>query len=713
MGAFKSAAAVVMSVCGICGAASASAGAYATIGSPPQQSGSTDLPDGRVYEQVSPANKHGYQAGSSNRSPGHLGAGSSIAAANGNAVTFISLGPAAEVDASGLSADFVAERTVNGWRSRSSVARALGLNNSAFIFYEPPWQDYSPDLSHLAYQSNRYSVAAAPETGTANIYLMGSNPLGAPIWLLQSVAPGLEVGGVALLGMTPDASVVYFACEKHLLPQDASRSGWGVYEWRNGEVHEIGVLPDGSEPVSGAYPAAAATTVGQQFDVGQVNSASHDNQVSEDGKRLFFFSGGQIYVHELEADGSEHSVLVSASQLPGHVGEAAPDGISLFENRTRASVGENEFSKVASSPTYIYASPDGSHVVFQSVDQLTSTAPSGGAMKVYDFDVDGGTLEYLPGVSLGGIVTAAKDGSWLLLVNAASELELWTAGPGGGQVRPIAELSGGAFVGPGRSVAGGSVIVFQAEGPIPGVRASADEQVYRYEISSNVLSCISCPPARSAQSGNAYLATQDQYGGAGLLNEARGVSSDGSRIFFGSPDPLVSRDTNGDYDTYEWENGKIFLISSGTGIDYSPFLDNSESGGDVFFSTDDELVEGDNDGGFDVYDARIPRPGDNPPPSAVPCSGDVCQGPPSVAELLGAPASAAFSGAENLIEEQITTKPKAKSRTTTSRARRLASALKTCSKRKPRSRRKSCEKQARKRYAAPGARVKRNVRKGK
>ena len=179
------------------------------------------------------------------------------------------------------------------------------------------------------------------------------------------------------------------------------------------------------------------------------------------------------------------------------------------------------------------------------------------------------------------------------------------------------------------------------------------------------------------------------------------MSSDGGRIFFGSRDPLVGRDTNGDYDTYEWENGTVFLISSGTGADYSLFLDNSESGGDVFFATSDELVQGDNDARFDVYDARIPRPGDNPPPSAVPCSGDVCQGPPSVAQLLGAPPSATFNGAGNIVETSIVTRKRVPAKLTNSQ--KLADALSGCRKHKPRHKRIVCERQARKRYPAHGA----------
>lgn len=717
MGAFKSVVAVVMAMCGVCGAVVPAVGAFATVGSPPRQSAATGLPDGRVYEEVSPADKHGYEAGASARArvtsessarvevrlPG-------VASANGNAFAFTSSGPAADVNASGLSDNFVAERTDGGWRSRSSVARVLKLNEETGLLQTYiRWSDYSADLSHLVYEIDRGSVPDAPLRSDANIYRMGPNPLEEPVWLLRSIAsPTLEQGqkGVAILGMTPDTQTVYFADVHRLLPEDESRSGWGLYEARDDEVREVGVLPGGSVPSNGALPASAATSVNELNKEYEANPASFDNQVSRDGNRLFFFAEGQLYVHELEADGGERNVLVSASRLQGHIGEAAPHGVALFENRTKAPELQSEFSKAVSAPTYAYASSDGSHVVFQSLDQLTSDAPSGNAMKVYDFDVDAGTLEYLPNVSLGGIVTAADDGSSFLFVNEDGELELWTASEGGGSVRQIAQLPPAGFVGPGRMVAHGSTIVFQAEGPIPGVKDSADEQIYRYEVSSNTLTCVSCAPGATIRSGNAYLSATDQYTYR-VVNDVRGVSADGSRIFFASPNALASRDTNGDFDTYEWENGNIFLVSSGVGADYSPFLDNSESGGDVFFTSSDELVEGDNDGGFDIYDARVPRPGDNPPPSAVPCSGDVCQGPPSVVQLLSEPASAAFNGAENVVGEG-SVNTKVKSASSSLRARRLAVALKACRRTKSVSRRKACERRARKRYAAKGAQVKHN-----
>ncbi len=713
---------VAASLCAFLGCVASGAGAYATVAPPPSPSASSGLPDGRVYELASPFNKHGYQAGAFARTeeqPLAINVEFGIASTDGNAVAFGSHGPAADTNSSGLNQNFVAERTSHGWVSRSSTARGLGQNERLSLIEQSPlWRDYTPDLSHLAYAVLSHDIPDAPVNGPGNFYLLGSNPLEEPTWLLRGAlhAPLEEELPTEIVGMAPDASVVYIAYEGRLLPEDASRSGWGLYEYRNGTLSEAGVLPDGSVPASGALPPATATREKTRHD-GENTAGAFDNPVSEDGMRVFFFSAGELYVHKIEAGGSERSVLVSASQLPGHVGEAAPDGAVLFENPTKNSANH---SRETSNPTYAYASSDGSHIFFQSRDQLTSRAPSGTELKVYDFDVDTGLLEYLPGVVLGGIVTAAKDGSSFVFTNGASsspELDLWSAGANGGSVSQIAQLPGGGFVGPGRMVADNSVLVFEAFAPIPGFNNVGGEQIYRYDIKKNDLSCISCPPAGVHPSGDAYLSAVDQYANRFdvlpelVVNDVRGVSSDGERIFFDSPDPLVGRDTNGDLDAYEWENGSVFLLSSGTSANYSLFLDNSESGGDVFFTTTDELVQGDNDAAFDVYDARVPRPGDNPPPAAVPCTGDVCQGPPSVAELLGAPPSATFSGAGNIVEQ-----PAVKPRSTPkvlSGGQKLASALSACHKHKPRPRRVACEKQARKRYRITGAATTHDSKRGK
>jgi hypothetical protein len=321
-------------------------------------------------------------------------------------------------------------------------------------------------------------------------------------------------------------------------------------------------------------------------------------------------------------------------------------------------------------------------------------------VKTYDFDVETSALTYLPGV-VGQIVTSDQNGSSFAFVSPEAgaeeaELDLWSAGPAaGGTVTPITRMEGkpkevfrgiGADVRVARMSSDGSVVVFMTPLLLPGHFNSGTEleQIYRYDVPENTLSCVSCAPAGVTPTSDAEMSVLEaNENGAGLDIEAglvdeRGISSDGSRIFFDTADPLVPQDTNTGSkifnkhnrreepqgrDVYEWENGTVYLLSGGKSSRSSFFLDSSESGGDVFFATTDGLVPGDTDGAYDVYDARVPHLGDNPPSAAVPCEGSVCQGPPRVPAPLGAPASATFSGLGNIAPEPAATpavKPKPK-----------------------------------------------------
>jgi hypothetical protein len=109
------------------------------------------------------------------------------------------------------------------------------------------------------------------------------------------------------------------------------------------------------------------------------------------------------------------------------------------------------------------------------------------------------------------------------------------------------------------------------------------------------------------------------------------MTTDG-RVFFDSREPLVLRDTNGNKDAYEWKDGEVFLISSGT----SPFdegvLSVSLNGRDAYIFTRERLAPGDQNGSLmRIYDAReeggffhVP----DPPPCAA---SDECHGPGSQA----------------------------------------------------------------------------------
>jgi hypothetical protein len=701
----------------------------AVSGAAPAPSASATLPDGRVYEQVSPANKNGNVVKT---------ALFGLAAEGGDAVVFLGSG-AMGAATSGTLSDYVARRSSSGWATTSAISGPLGKKLNP-LSGSPLTLVPSHDFSRFLFGSGSPYVSAEPldASTSANIFLSEDQEV-EPVWVGRPVsqpptfsptpAPGSNtyLHDYLIVGGTPELSTVYFTYSGTLIPQDASRTPnvgnglgedtdpWGFYEWSDGALAEAGVLPNGTLDPFGAVPAAIAgqysfdRRIADPFDQAQ----TLDNEISTGGSSAFFVSPDpvasavanagecaahgpctgatpELYVRKTAPDGSKSTVLVSQSQLSGHEGEPAPDGPADVPNAEREDVEDVE----PIGASYVYGSPDGSQAFFASVDRLTSAAPSGGSVKEYDFDVNTGSLTYLPGVS-APIVVSANNGSSFLFESTSStpaELDLWSAGPGGGQVNTITRLpsafAGGEIpdVSDGRVSADGSVFVFRTDSPLPGGFNNTGnfEQVYRYEVSSNSLGCVSCPPVGVTPSGGVEVSYDNAESGRPngsndipmTTLDTRVISPDGDRVFFDTPDPLVAQDTNGERDVYEWENGNVYLISSGKSEDESNVLDSSASGDDVFFTTSSGLAPGDVDEAYDVYDARVPRPGDNPPPSAVPCQGDVCQGPPSVPSLLGEPASATFIGAGNL------TPPEAKPPVKSKRAKRKAAVHKRKRKRK-------------------------------
>jgi hypothetical protein len=694
----------------------ATAGAYATPEPPPKFSAAPGLPDGRVYEQVSPANKHGNEAGASTTTVdsgalNHYG----LVSADGNSVLFEGTGPMGE-NAAGestspwaASLDFVATRSGDcphsAWCTRALIPAArqpLGQLGGVLVAAKYQYLDPSADLSGAMVAGVEGSLAPGAKPNCfGEIYLAGPDPFVAASWLSVPAAgfedhvesctgySGVPVGG------TPDFSTVYFTYPGTLLPEDKERvdGAWGFYENREGVLREAGVLPGGGVSPLGAVPAASGE-----------GRAIAGNEVSSDGERAFFVSPDpavceplghvdcaaeppELYVRETEGEGPaahQKTALVSQDTLLPEAGglaaEGAPDGVSGMLNPAF------QGTPFAHLPSYVFVSPDGSQAFFQSTDALTAAAQAaspGSEAKTYDFDVETGTLTYLPGVS-GQIVAVDSDGSSFAFVRPAAgtspaELDLWSAGGEGGRVTPVSQLPGaGAGVSEARMSNDGSVLVFQTSASLSSFNSGGQEEIYRYDVSPNMLGCVSCAPAGVTSRGRASFsalhngeiryvdegnAESPQY----FVNQ-RGISANGDRVFFETPDSLVPQDVNGNNpelfckehegkcaengDVYEWENGVVYLISTGKGTRSSFFLDSSENGDDVFFATTQGLVPGDTDGGYDIYDARIPRPGDNPPAAAVPCEGAVCQGPPNVPAPLTPPASATFSGLGNPAPEE-------------------------------------------------------------
>jgi hypothetical protein len=235
--------------------------------------------------------------------------------------------------------------------------------------------------------------------------------------------------------------------------------------------------------------------------------------------------------------------------------------------------------------------------------------------------------------------------------------------------------------------------------------------VYLYSAESNSSVCASCNPTGARPLGGSELPRREggQFGEALRPSVGNGWETDfyqqryltnNGRLFFNSDDVFSPRDTNGQPDVYEYENGEVHLISGGFGSEPSLFYDASASENDVFFLTRDKLVAADQDEAVDLYDARvggIPSVA-SPPPCA---SSDACKpGPTPQPEAFGAPASATFSGSGNVSQTAGISGGGVKQKGASElKAERLAKALRVCRSR-PKGKRSGCEAAARKRYGS-------------
>lgn len=323
--------------------------------------------------------------------------------------------------------------------------------------------------------------------------------------------------------------------------------------------------------------------------------------------------------------------------------------------------------------------------------------------------------------------------------------------------QPLAEL--GAIT--ARVSPNGRYLAFMSDRSLTGydnrdaISGKPDMEVYLYDAASGHLACASCNPTNSRPLG-VEVRTMSTFARPNIVSVAEGLGgtytsenwiaanlplgymngqfseglyqqrllSDGGRLFFNSSDALVPQDINEQEDVYEFEpagvgscgatsatfsavaDGCTTLISSGTSSDDSAFLDASEDGSDVFFLTSSRLASEDVDTAYDVYDAHecsASSPCASAPVRLPACeSGDSCKAAPSPQPaIFGAPPSATFAGAGNLVAQSPS--PARVAPRSLSRAQKLARALRACRKTRRGRKRRACERQARRRYQGRGS----------
>ena len=722
--------------------------------------GAFELADGRQWELVSPANKLGAEI----FPPGQEGMVQ--AAAEGDAITYRAASPT-EGDPVGndRAVTVLSARGAGGW---SSVDISSPHEKSPTLHDDEgeEFQAFSEDLSVAAVQpTERVFTPLSPEASEQTAYLRSDLPEGSEGAFCRSscyrplvtsttgfanVPPGTVFGempdglceedrcGPQFIGASPDMSHVVLASPVRLTPTPAPAGGQGLYEWGDGKLQLLDVLPKGDEG-----PAVlAGTEIG--FD-----SLGARHSISDDGNRVILeggASGGEgkgLYMREVEA--SETLRLDAPQGGPGP----------------------------SVQPIYMDASDDGSRVFFLDSGRLTANASASGA-DLYEYDLNaprGSRLSDLTAdpntgqaANVAMVIGASEDGSYVYFAAAGAlapgaatgECPADEAQPGQeregcnnlyvrheGVTRLITALTD-RDVYDWRSPAqglqarvspDGQWLAFLSEAELTGydvhdaVSGQQDVEVYLYDASAGRLVCASCNPsgARPVGSIEADNTVVTGLSVAASVPPSRGHNlawgqqfaihqprylSDSGRLFFDSVDALVPKDVNGVEDVYEYEptgtgsctaasttfaersDGCVDLVSSGTSPEASEFIDASETGGDVFFRTQARLAPQDYDTAYDVYDAHectAAVPCVAAPPAPPPCDTEAsCKAAPTPQPALyGAPASATFSGAGNR-PPVITPAAKSKSKPKKQGAVkcRVRSGKRLC--RKPKDSRRSC-----------------------
>jgi hypothetical protein len=628
-------------------------------------------PEGRRYEQVSPADKGQGDI---------VGDGlTTVASREGDAAAFNSRTPFGDTVGSGAigQSQFVARRSDTEWTTHAITPTSRP--DAVQTFFAPTYvQIYSEDLrtaivwaydlpgvtGDMPLRNNMY----AEDTATRDLQ---------PISVSQVDPPTVfDFRGIKTWGISADARHVTFVTPTRFL-LEAEPGVPNVYQWDNGVLSVASILPDGSLPPGGAA----------------LDPVSYRSTMSSDGTRLVF-------------DASSH---YGPSQLFMRIGGTRTAWISQPEHAD-----DSQNTANPSDATLQGVTPDG-HTVFFTTDAGLVDADTNGLVDLYrytdspDPSGDKGNLTMISGdgsLNRGFVVGFGDDGQRVYYLTTENHLTVWDHGttnlisdqvlspeneeerigvmdgePGLARVTPDGRYL--AFAGPSNN-----------DQDLLGNVTHKHREMYVYDLATDRLSCVSCP------SGAATVDVTVKPGVTAGSPQAVNVGfrphflSDRGQVFFSTAEALVSEDTNGVADAYEYDpaTGKVSLISTGRGSDPANFADASASGNDVFLVTRQRLVGADRDDLVDLYDARVGGGFPEPEPAPTACIADDCQGPLSSAPSFDTPSSLSVTGLGN----PNTSAPQTVLVRPLTRAQKLNRALRKCKTKHKKLQRRKCEASARK-----------------
>jgi hypothetical protein len=585
-------------------------------------SGAGLSPDHRAYELVSPAQKAGGQVWPAfafaftpsclECKPGLTGRRlPEFSSVDGDRIVYQGSPFANEGDA--LNRDsYLAVRTGSGWQT-STLTPPLGESGEGDGVV-----GVDQGLSRALLKQGRQSLAGP--SGVPNFYGFDFSSPGTLTPALTEVPPhtgervALEYGGGS-----PDLSRVFFSANDALTgatpvapaaEYEVNRTN--VYEYAEGQVRLVNVLPGNAQTLPGATLGAAESGT---------ERPDFSHAISADGSRVFWSSAtGQVYVRE------NASVT---REIPDHVGRyvtASTDGAKVLLSDGKlleVGGGETEIDLTAGQGGFVGLagqSEDLSRIYFVDTAVLTNSPNSQGAEAVNGKDNlyawNQGQLAFVASLAAGDsfdwtqsaatrTAQASPSGEWMSFVSFEPLTGLSKKGP----------------------------CVYEETAP-PSFPQAKCAEVFMYGAASGTLSCPSCSPTEESPLGNSQLTTLPN---AAAANPQQRYITDQGRLFFDSPNRLSPDDSNsGAEDVYEFEPagvgtcaeapGCVSLVSPGNQFTDANLLAIDPEGRNVFFTTRQQLTRRDQDGLFDLYDAREDGGiAAEEEVEAAPCRGEACQ----------------------------------------------------------------------------------------
>jgi hypothetical protein len=508
--------------------------------------------------------------------------------------------------------------------------------------------------------------------------------------------------------LSEDGNIVYFSALGHSTescPEAAvAPSVTGLYARIDGESGDAHTVLISGRATKGCTTGECVENTTHEEDFREPNFEG----ASSDGSQVFFTDTQQL------TDGASES---SGRAANGCNENSEPGGCNLYESvcaepcgtpaeapnpKARELIDISEGAKEAGGPRVqgvVAVSADGTHVYFVARGVLTGGQEDEAGEKAED------EQDNLYVYADGHLTFIAQ------LSPSDEQEKQW-----GFQDNLIANVT-----------PDGEFLVFTDSRALTGddtrVEGEAAAQVFEYDAATGQLKRISVGESGfddngNAGTGNAYIVPARRGGasdGSVPVDRAPSMSENGELVFFESPIALVPG-ALGDVpiaggkfaeNVYEYYRGQVYLISDGADTTPPSYVPESESesptellgvgvsGGDVLFSSFDQLVPEDTDSLRDYYDAHvcsalepcIERSGES-----ASCGEGSCQGGGSPAPGVGTPASVTLSSVGNLLPPvPVVVKP-------LTRAQKLAKALKVCKTKRSKKKRVACEGRARKSY---------------